>query len=115
MESHFVIVILQRVALYGISGGCAMLIASCGFGSGTMANSSGTYSFSAGSNIEVIDEVDYYSGDTPWNAASTGNFGIVATTHAPSSLQRSFAYTQILSSKTGTTSYEDIGAAVHHG
>lgn len=78
----------------------------CGFGSGTAANASGTYTGMTG--IDIKGEVTYATDVTPYNAPTTGDFRI--TLAAAKDAGRG-TFTQTQASYTGTVGYPDIGAA----
>jgi len=81
----------------------------CGFGSGSMANTSGTYS---GNTNEALDMVTYASGVTPWVDPTQGNFAI-ALDAAKNVGRRAFTITDTGHWSATTTGNADIGSAGH--
>lgn len=98
---------------YGIGWGAGTsprrgVIANCGFGSGTMANTSGTVETGFPSMIE-IDSVTYAADVTPWVDPDNGDFRISLA--AAKNAGRGFF--RETSGNDGTVGYPDIGAAQH--
>ncbi len=85
------------------------LIANCGFGSGSMANTGGQTA-SIGSTV-VIGSVTYASGVTPWIDPDNGDFRINLA--AAKNAGRG-AFTQTQAGYAGAIAYPDIGAAQHN-
>lgn len=98
---------------YGINltggGSRTGYITSCGFGSGTQANSLGTTN--AIGSVAVTGSVTYASGVTPWVDPANGDFRINLA--AAKGAGRG-AFTETATSYAGTVGYPDIGAAQHH-
>jgi hypothetical protein len=93
---------------WGIGGTAFLgLVRNCGFGSGTMANGSGTIQ---STRVVESGRITYGSGATPWNNPTTGDFRIALST-AKGSGRRFFM--QTASGYTGTVGYPDVGAAQH--
>lgn len=97
---------------YGINGSGAGTrngaVFSCGFGSGSQANTSGT---TTGLSAMVESgSVTYTANITPWADPANGDFRITLST-AKGAGRGSFTQTQ--ASYTGTVAYPDIGAAQH--
>lgn len=100
---------------WGINFGGAYnsgLIANNGFGSGTMANTSGTINTAMGKGIIVTGSITFASGVTPWVAPNTGDFRINLAAAKNAGYGH---YTQVWTNQTwaGTIGYPDIGAAQH--
>lgn len=97
---------------YGINGSGAGarigFVSNCGFGAGTMANTSGTTT-GLKSMVE-LGSVNYANDVTPWADPANGDFRISLT--AAKGTGRG-SYTQTASGYAGTVSYPDIGAAQH--
>lgn len=83
-----------------------VLVRNCGFGSGTMVNTSGTIN----GNVDSSGNVTYASGVTPWVDPANGDFRINLA--AARGAGRG-AYTQTQTGMSGTVGYPDIGAAQH--
>lgn len=97
---------------YGISAAnnTTGYIINCGFGAGTQANTSGTTSLTAGSEIEISGSVNYASDVTPWVDPANGDFRISLA--AAKGAGRG-TYLQTAASYAGTVGYPDTGAAQH--
>lgn len=95
---------------WGIDGSAAVggVIESCGFGSGSQANGSGTTTNTGA--IQILRSVNYANDVTPWVDPANGDFRI--TLAAAKGAGRG-TYTQTAASYTGTIGYPDIGAAQH--
>jgi hypothetical protein len=90
---------------------CEGRIANCGFGSGTMANTSGNFNHQL--ELLTTGTVTYASGVNPWSDPDNGNFNI--TLAAAEGTGRG-VFTQTNSgsySNLNTVGYPDIGAAQH--
>lgn len=85
-----------------------LAVHNCGFGAGTQANGSGTYTIPNSHSSEVSGIVTYPSNTTPWNDPTNGDFRI---THASAKNTGRGAFTQTESGQSGTVGYPDIGAA----
>jgi len=77
-----------------------------GRGSGSQANGS---SDTLQSIVDTGTDITYASGDTPWNAPTTGDFTTIPTSAARSAGRGVFTETD--GTNTGTVAYPDIGAA----
>jgi hypothetical protein len=98
---------------YGINDAEATLLHSiqinnCGFGSGTMANTSGDTNVALFGQVE--GSVTYGADLTPWVDPDNGDFRI--TLSAAKNAGRG-SFTQTASGQAGTIGYPDIGAAQH--
>lgn len=84
-------------------------ILNCGFGAGTMANTSGTAQTTLGA-VKEIGSVNYASNTAPWVDPANGDFRInlAAAINAGRG-----TFTETAASYTGTIGYPDIGAAQH--
>lgn len=85
-----------------------LFVVNCGFGSGTMANTSGQTNGMSGPSAE--GSVTYASNSSPWADADNGDFRI-SLAGAKGAGRASF--TETAASYTGTVGYPDIGAAQH--
>ncbi len=85
-------------------------LSNCGFGAGTMANTSGATSFIAADSVVNENAVTYASNTAPWVDPANGDFRINLAT-AINAGRGSF--TQTAASYAGTIGYPDIGAAQH--
>jgi hypothetical protein len=82
------------------------LISNCGFGSGTMANTSGKIN-----NMQSAIEsgtVDYAADTSPWTDPNNGDFRLALDASKQSGTQM---FTQRTLGWAGTVGYPDIGAA----
>lgn len=93
---------------YGIvnAGASTIQVRSCGYGTGTQANTSGTTS----GNVSESGAVSYASDVTPWTDPANGDFRISLATAKGAGRG---TFTQTAASYTGTVGYPDIGAAQH--
>lgn len=78
----------------------------CGFGTGTMANTSGRTNNTDA--LLITGNIDYDTGTTPWPAPATGNFTVTGL--AAIGAGRGF-FTETGSGKSGTVGTPNIGAA----
>lgn len=85
-------------------------VSTCGFGSGTQANTTGQMSIPAAHPLVVSNSVSYASGVTPWVDPANGDFRVNLAT-AKGAGRGTFL--QTASSYAGTIAYPDIGAAQH--
>lgn len=91
------------------SGFVTGVMANCGLGSGSQANTSGKFSSSLPS-VQEIGTVTYASGVTPWVDPANGDFRINLAAAKGTGLG---SFTQTAASYAGTVGYPDIGAAQH--
>ena len=82
----------------------------CGFGSGTMANTSGQST--VGAFFDFTGSVTYGSNLSPWQDADNGDFRVSL---AAAKAAGAGAWTETAASYTGTVAYPDIGAAQSQG
>lgn len=85
-------------------------VVNCGFGAGTMANTTGATDLSSSTN--ETGSVTYASDVTPWTDPANGDFRISLA--AAKGAGRG-AFTQTAASYAGTVGYPDIGAAQSFG
>lgn len=99
---------------YSGAGLCTGAVVNCGFGAGTMANTSGATSptIASGSfgNMHAIGLVTYPNNVTPWVDPANGDFRINLA-QAKSAGRGTF--TETAASYAGTVAYPDIGAGQH--
>lgn len=84
------------------------VIANCGFGAGTQANTSGT--ITGASALMEDGNVTYAANAVPWVDPANGDFRV---TLAAAKAAGRGSFTQTAASYAGTISYPDIGAAQH--
>jgi hypothetical protein len=84
----------------------------CAFGTGTQANTSGTFDTTFSSRAE-IGTVTLASGVTPWNAPSSGDFTITLAAVKAAGRNNFLQTNNSPNPFAGTTAYRDIGAAQH--
>lgn len=110
---------------YGISAGttgCNIFVANCGFGSGTMENTSGTINTGTFTIVET-GSITYAADTAPWVDAANGDFRINL---AAAKGEGRGVFTQTAASYAGTVAYPDVGAgqtdagaasggAIYHG
>lgn len=97
---------------YGINfaNGSSAIIANCGFGSGTQANTSGGINTSTTAAYEETGTVTYASDVTPWVDPDNGDFRINL---AAAKGTGNGNYLQTAPSYAGTVGYPDVGAVQH--
>lgn len=90
------------------------IMANCGFGAGTQANTLGKYALSTTASqvdlVEISGEVVYPNDVTPWVDPDNGDFRINL---AQAKNAGRGAFTQTASGYAGAVGYPDIGAAQH--
>ena len=103
--------VLTANGAWGVNGTATTLVATCAFGSGTQANTSGTVN---GANL-VSGSITLGSNLSPFTDAANGDFRLNSTANAGALLRGTGrgAYTQTATSYGGTVGYPDIGAAQH--
>lgn len=95
--------------IFGNNIAFVLTMENCGFGSGTMANASGTYGGAIVANPITSGEVTYTANTTPWADPDDGNFSI--TSDEAKNLENTFLQTQSgYGDPNPTKSFTQIGA-----